>query len=677
MKKISFSQISLLKQHSKLNLKSFKSKSIILLILIVFFPMLISGIVSAILLQKSVNEGYVENIKKTAVDVSSIIDEKFNTYESLIALLSKNTKIVDSIKANSSPIIKYELQSIVESNPNIKGAFITTQSNTSISYPDYNLISNFKYEKNSYYDKVIANYNVPLWSDVMKNSINSNMTCVLSKSIYDNSNNSIGIIGIIIDISDITKLFSTITSGKTGQIILIDKNGIIIASRYKDLVGKKLENTNWAKKLLSGKSGFVESKFYGQTRYLHYMNNFKSGWKIISSINKDEIYIKINFMSMILIIILLLFIIIAVLTGIWLSGSTINAVKLLVNAMKKGEKGDLTTTVNIKSHDELGALGYSFNNMINTMREFIKTAKDSANILLQSSSIMRDKTSYTQDFSNRISNDASKMSSGAKHQESEVNKSFSIIHDFNDSMHELNSSNNKLSCETQSIKKVLSNSSIVIAELDEKNSLTKYSIKNIEERISELARKVESIIDFLKSIKSISSETNILALNAAIEAARVGEYGKGFSVVADEIRTLSTQTTDFAENIQGLTIDIKKSLHSTILEMNNINTNVQVQTEKVELTKNAFKNIDNSILNVISFLDNMSSKIIELADKSNIINSCTNAIYEVTQQSSSISYNINTYIDQQLEDIEEINTKAEDLNHLANNLHSIISRFKI
>lgn len=331
----------------------------------------------------------------------------------------------------------------------------------------------------------------------------------------------------------------------------------------------------------------------------------------------------------------------------------------------------------MKSHDELGALGYSFNNMINTMREFIKTAKDSANILLQSSSIMRNKTSYTQDFSNRISNDASKMSSGAKHQEIEVNKSFSIIHDFNDSMHELNRSNNKLSCETQSIKKVLSNSSVVIAELDGKNSLTKYSIKNIEERISELARKVESIIDFLKSIKSISSETNILALNAAIEAARVGEYGKGFSVVADEIRTLSTQTTDFAENIQSLTIDIKKSLQSTILEMNNINTNVQVQTEKVELTKNAFKNIDNSILNVISFLDNMSSKIIELTDKSNIINSCTNAIYEVTQQSSSISYNINTYIDQQLEDIEEINTKAEDLNHLANNLHSIISRFKI
>lgn len=109
--------------------------------------MLISGIVSAILLQKSVNEGYVENIKKTAVDVNSIIDEKFNTYESLIALLSKNAKIVDGIKANSSPIIKYELQSIVESNPNIKGAFITTQSNTSISYPDYNLINNFKYEK--------------------------------------------------------------------------------------------------------------------------------------------------------------------------------------------------------------------------------------------------------------------------------------------------------------------------------------------------------------------------------------------------------------------------------------------------------------------------------------------------------------------------------------------------
>lgn len=661
----------------RINFKSFRSRSIILLVLIVFFPMLISGIISTILLKKSVNEVYVDNIKKTAIDVSSIIDEKYNTYESLIPLLSTNKSIIEGIRTNNKSAIKHELQAIVESNPNIKGAFITTQGNGSTSFPNYGLVNNFKYEKNSYYNDVVANYNVPLWSNVMKSSMNDSMMCIVSKSINDNSNNAAGIIGIIIDISDITKLFNTITTGKTGQIMLIDRNGAIIASRYKELLGKKLDDSDWKKNLLNGRSGSVKRMFYGKMHFIQYMNNFKSGWKIISTISEDEIYARIRFMSLLLTLILFAFIIIAVFTGIWLSSSTINTVKLLVNAMKEGERGNLKTSVCVKSHDEFAALGLSFNNMINTTREFIKTANDSADILLQSSKIMQNKTRYTQDFSNKIFSDVSKMSSGTMHQEEEINRSFLIIHEFNDSMHELNEFNNKLYNENQAIKKVLSSSSKIISDLDEKNSITKNSIKNIEKKISVLAEKVENIVEFLNSIKSISSKTNILALNAAIEAARVGEFGEGFSVIADEIRKLSVQTTDFAGSIEFLTQDIKASVHATIFEMNIINDNVQIQTEKVSLTGNAFNDIDNSIVRIINHIDNMNSKIVELSDKSNIINSSTNAIYEVAQQSSIISSNINTYIEQQLEDIEEINIKAEELNHIADNLNSIINRFKI
>jgi len=209
---------------------------------------------------------------------------------------------------------------------------------------------------------------------------------------------------------------------------------------------------------------------------------------------------------------------IMIVTGYITNRSITRPVKKGVDFARAIESGDLTARVNIRQNDEIGELAQSLENMAQKLNEIVSRITQSAENLTHTS--------------REINNKTNELSNGANHQ---ANSSQEVA----SSMEEMASNIQQNSDNSKATEKISKNTADKSEQIGKAANDSLHSIRNIAEKIS--------------IISDIAYQTNILALNAAVEAARAGEYGKGFSVVASEVKKLAERSKDAAEEIQEYT----------------------------------------------------------------------------------------------------------------------------
>ncbi|EYE88950.1 hypothetical protein Q428_05290 [Fervidicella metallireducens AeB] len=692
IRRISSNKLSMFssKLSFKISFKSLKTKLILILICVIFFPMLISSTISTLFLSKTIEKSYIENLKKSVVDVNGIIDEKCSTYESIINLISQNSII--SSKNVDNTAIKNELAKVLKSNVDIKKSFLIKEDGSYYSCPE---ILNVKkdYRNEDFYKKTILNHNNPYWGEFNIDMSNKKTLGTLTKAVYDESNNLIGVVGIEIDISKITNLFSSIGTGDSGQILMLNSKGIVLSSRYSDIIGKNLNPSNkgsgivnafispndvdWIKNVIGGKKDFIETKFLGEKRYIYYSTNFKSGWRIIAEVKKSEVQDKFTTSYITIIVVFVVFVVISILIGITFSHSILKGINKLKHAMKRGEDGILDSLITVTSTDEIGELGMHFNSMITNMKSLVISIKDAASVLLSSSEELNLQASLTASSTDKVASSIDTISSSAEKQEEEVDYINKVIYDFNEGMDEFSHIYKSLTFESKDINENNLRAVESLMLLKDKNIITKESAYDIEKMVEALAIKIDNIGTILNNIMSISSQTNLLALNAAIEAARAGEAGRGFSVVADEVRKLAEQTSKSVEFIKNITSDIINTTKNTLDKAKKIQEDVDSQSCALDITENSFNRLNLSISRMTSTLENMNNKIANLILKSNSLSTNAESILNLSKESSYKSKEIYTYLEEQQTDINKVTNHADELHKLADNLNTMINKFQI
>lgn len=680
-------------------MKTIKKKLIVTFILIILVPMCTTGIIANVILYNTLKGSCISLMEKSVTGVNNVINDNYIGYESALSQLSENSIAKNALSNPNGALVKKELNGVIKSNPKILNAYIATEDKSMYIFPETTLPAGYNPTVKSWYKDTISNDKI-LWQDAYKDIATGKMVVTATKKILDDSGKPIGVVGIDIDITNIAELFSNTRIEKTGEILLMDRTGVVIASKNKDLVQKNLNpdrvNTNadtkdqkidnvfkdrtevsWIKPVMDGKTNSIQTKLLGKSKFIYYLSNEKSAWKLVGMMDTSEVYSKILSTALILTGLFLVFIIVALVVGFVIAKSLTNPINQLKEAMKKGEAGDLTVVTNINSSDELGELGRRFSNMLDGVKNLVISVKDSADNVLSFSQNLTKRADEVTSSSEEIARVIDEISKGVQEQASETDKASEIAIEFNNTLSKIKEYNSKINTESQEMEGSSDKTMIALKELKTKNESTINGVSQIAESIGVLVKETEDIGEILSTISNISSQTNLLALNAAIEAARAGESGKGFAVVAEEVRKLAEQSGSSAESIRNIVTRVIDTTKATVVNMDNIKSNVENQSSAVSLTEQSFVNLNKFIKSIIEKIAVMNENIELMVANSKLLTSNIHNISCVSEQSAAAAEEVNASAANQLSDIQNVKTQANELYNLAQTLDVLIEKFKV
>jgi len=273
-----------------------------------------------------------------------------------------------------------------------------------------------------------------------------------------------------------------------------------------------------------------------------------------------------------------IFILISVITFILANSITKPIIKLeeIIKDISEGE-GDLSKKINIIRKDEIGRLALHFNNFIDKLRNIVVNLRnvgeksrimgnDLAVSMQEASSAGQEISTTMNSMNDRISyldNEIEKVNLNIKKTNEFITKLVELIESQAASVNESSASIEEMISNVNNIEKITSAKKEFVNKLTEMANNGILGMTNIVNAIEQIATSTGSISEMIKVINSVASQTNLLSMNAAIEAAHAGESGKGFSVVANEIRQLAVTTADNSKNISGTLKNIISQITGT------------------------------------------------------------------------------------------------------------------
>ncbi|MBH0059746.1 methyl-accepting chemotaxis protein [Pseudoalteromonas sp. NZS71] len=374
-------------------------------------------------------------------------------------------------------------------------------------------------------------------------------------------------------------------------------------------------------------------------------------WIIGSGVYLDSIEEAFSEQRNLIVISAIIMIIAVILLSYFIGKSILIPTRLAADMMKdisQGE-GDLTRKLNESGNDEISELSRSFNLFALKMRESLVHVAQSANDVSEHAHTVDDSSRTSHSFI-ELQNDSSTQVAAAMEQMT----------------HQIHDVSRNAEAAEQAAKDAAQNASTgknVVAQTITAIETLSSNIETVSRVTEDLANESHNIGSVLDVIRSISEQTNLLALNAAIEAARAGEHGRGFAVVADEVRTLASRTGQSTDEIQTMITKLQEGAKAAVEA---VKSSQALSVSTVEQASSANTSL-NEIERLVSIITEMNSQIARATEQQ------TQAADEVNLRINELSQST----EQSLNNTKQLTDASDNLKQSSQELSSVVNRFKL
>ncbi|EPY04376.1 chemotaxis protein [Paenibacillus sp. E194] len=368
---------------------------------------------------------------------------------------------------------------------------------------------------------------------------------------------------------------------------------------------------------------------------------------------------------------------VCVLVGYVIANLIVKPLRQMQTLMEQAEQGDLTVRGSYDSKDEIGVLMKDFNKMMDGLSSIMSTVHERSVQLLHNSRLVSDNANETAQATEHIAASMEQVASGAQLQQTASEENAIALEEFARGIQSIveNTSSVAELANHSAIQAEQGNVTIVDA-MEQMKSINQ-SVQTTESAVEQLhdhSQQIENIIDV---ITNIAGQTNLLALNASIEAARAGESGRGFSVVAGEVRKLAEQSSESAKQIAELIAEMQNSTQETVNAMAYVRQDVVSGMKAVAQAGQMFEHIMALVQQVTGQVQETSAATEQMSAGTEEITASVDEMAKIAADTSSTVQSVAAASEEQLASVETISASIGQLKQMAEELQEMVNRFKL
>ncbi len=481
--------------------------------------------------------------------------------------------------------------------------------------------------------------------------------------------------------------------GENGYAYITDEEGLLVA--HPRLEGDSLwESTDSSgnlfmqeitDKALNKGGGFVyydwplpnnENVVKEKVVYTEYNENW--GWVISSGTYLMDFNKHADTLLYLVLIVTLVFIVIGIILVWFFSNNITKPLHLVTDRMRELANGKLNgNPIEVKTKDELATLATEMNNMQTNINEMINNiAQASDNLNLQSNGLYQS-ANEVKVGSEQVTTTMEELASGAEVQADHVNTLSQMMERFKQIVSKTNEEGTNVeNVSVEVLEKAQAGNTLMKSSANQMTKIDRI-VKEAVEKVRSLDSQSQEIGRLVSVIHDIAEQTNLLALNAAIEAARAGEQGKGFAVVADEVRKLAEQVSASVSDITGIVSRIQTESTDVSNSLKEGYSEVEQGTSQILNTQETFTDISHSLKGMVARMKNITTNLSDVSIQTEDMNESIQEIASTSQESAAGIEETSASAEETSGSMEEVSVQAKQLDELASQMKEIVERFRI
>lgn len=398
------------------------------------------------------------------------------------------------------------------------------------------------------------------------------------------------------------------------------------------------------------------------------------GWHVISAIssqvmNQSRISMLGGFLAA-----LVISIVVGIAIAIFMASRITKPIAFL---SEKIASGDFSKDVPVTSRDEIGALAEGFNGLMKKMRTLLEISVNSVARIQSFAGDLNQVSDQLVTNAGKVSTEMESIAGAMEIQYSSVEEGKIQLDRFDAHIEAFQESYHSMEQTMEDVLEKLHDSAMVAKNLESSTEASKENMRMIYEDIQELEKFSENITEIVSTISSISAQTNLLALNASIEAARAGDVGRGFTVVADEIRVLSEQTSAATTNISELISNIRSRISQAVSSIGVSMDTFENNTKNSQMVLSVFTELKECIEGIGKINETLSDGMNVFIDSKDYIDKSFGEIDDHMQTCLSSTADAKTLSKEQVDWVGSLEDQSRTLKELAGQLKESTSSFTI